>query len=170
MQQPVETGRQENPHSPGRFERVLSVGTYLRGRHYGQRSCVPHQQVEHTAAPTSQAELQEIPCQRRAVHTRRFPPVQRAGHERPFTGDRAARNVVPVGRVLAPCGHSREQRSAPDLTETDRVPSGLSRDGGCHRVFGERRRSHYTRRVVGWALQYFMTRARSHASLNCSWT
>jgi hypothetical protein len=54
MQQPVETGRQENPHSPERFERVLSVGTYLRGRHYGQRSCVPHQQVEHTAAPTSQ--------------------------------------------------------------------------------------------------------------------
>ena len=71
MQQPVETARQENPHSPGRFERVLSVGTGLRERHYGQRSCVPHQQVEHTAAPTSTAELQEIPCQRRAVHTRR---------------------------------------------------------------------------------------------------
>ena len=52
MRQPVETGRQENPSSPERFERVLSVGTRLRGRHYGQRPCVPHQQVEHTAAPT----------------------------------------------------------------------------------------------------------------------
>ena len=73
MQQPVETGRQENPQFAGRLERVLSVGTRLRGRHYGQRSCVPHQQVEHTAAPTSKAELQKNPCQRGAVHTRRIP-------------------------------------------------------------------------------------------------
>jgi hypothetical protein len=43
----------EKPNSPERFERVLSVGIHLRGRHYGQRRCVPHQQVEHTAAPTS---------------------------------------------------------------------------------------------------------------------
>jgi hypothetical protein len=61
MRQPVETGRQENPISPERFERVLSVGTRLRGRHYGQRSCAPHQQVEHTAAPTSQTELRRKP-------------------------------------------------------------------------------------------------------------
>jgi hypothetical protein len=59
MQQPVDTGRQENPLSPMRFEREFSVGTRLRGRHYGQRSCLPHQQVEHTAAPTSHAELQK---------------------------------------------------------------------------------------------------------------
>lgn len=47
MRQPVETGRRENPLAPERLERVLLVGTRLRGRHYGQRSCVPHQQVEH---------------------------------------------------------------------------------------------------------------------------
>jgi hypothetical protein len=67
MQQPVDTGRQENPPSPVRFERELSVGTRLRGRHYGQRSCLPHQQVEHTAAPTSHAELQKSTCQRRVM-------------------------------------------------------------------------------------------------------
>lgn len=31
------TGRRENPVAPERFERVLLVGTHLRGRHYGQR-------------------------------------------------------------------------------------------------------------------------------------
>jgi hypothetical protein len=25
----------------------------IRGRHYGQRSCEPHKQAEHMAAPTS---------------------------------------------------------------------------------------------------------------------
>jgi len=34
-------------------KRVLMVGTRLRGRHYGQRSRAPHQQVEHMAAPTT---------------------------------------------------------------------------------------------------------------------
>lgn len=58
MRQPVETGGRENPISPMRFERVFSVGTHLRGRHYGQRSFVPHQQVEHMAAPTSFVRLQ----------------------------------------------------------------------------------------------------------------
>jgi len=58
MRQPVDTGRRENPLAPERLERVLLVGTRLRGRHYGQRSCVPHQQVEHMAAPTSSAERQ----------------------------------------------------------------------------------------------------------------
>jgi hypothetical protein len=52
MRKSVETERRENPLLAQRFERVLSIGTRLRGRHYGQRRCVPHQQVEHTAAPT----------------------------------------------------------------------------------------------------------------------
>jgi hypothetical protein len=58
MQKPVDTGRQENPASPKRLERELLIGTHLRGRHYGQRSFVPHQQVEHMAAPTSFVRLQ----------------------------------------------------------------------------------------------------------------
>ena len=58
MQKPVDTGRQENPTSPKRLERELLIGTHLRGRHYGQRSFVPHQQVEHMAAPTSFVRLQ----------------------------------------------------------------------------------------------------------------
>ena len=67
MRQPVDTGRRENPHAPERLERVLLVGTHLRGRHYGQRSCVPHQQVEHMAAPTrlSRTSNQSLPTESR---------------------------------------------------------------------------------------------------------
>ena len=39
MRKAVETPKPENPLSPGRFERVLLVGTGLRGWHYGQRQC-----------------------------------------------------------------------------------------------------------------------------------
>ncbi|WP_218650297.1 hypothetical protein, partial [Brevundimonas sp. P7753] len=48
-----------------RLERVLLVRTHLRGRHYGQRSCEPHQQVEHMAAPTrlSRTSNQSLPTE-----------------------------------------------------------------------------------------------------------
>src|SRR5690348_13107754 len=39
MRKAVETPKPENPFSPVRFERVLLVGTGLRGWHYGQRRC-----------------------------------------------------------------------------------------------------------------------------------
>jgi hypothetical protein len=41
----------------------------IRGRHYGQRSCEPHQKAEHMAAPTNVAKREESPCQSGAVHT-----------------------------------------------------------------------------------------------------
>lgn len=67
MRQPVETGRRENLYAPERLERVLLVRTHLRGRHYGQRSCEPHQQVEHMAAPTrlSRTSNQSLPTESR---------------------------------------------------------------------------------------------------------
>src|SRR4051794_9283681 len=40
----------------------------IRGGHYGQRSCEPHKQAEHMAAPTS-LRREESPCQPGAVHT-----------------------------------------------------------------------------------------------------
>jgi hypothetical protein len=40
----------------------------IRGRHYGQRSCEPHKQAEHMAAPTN-LQREEKPCQLGAVHT-----------------------------------------------------------------------------------------------------
>src|SRR5215813_13916829 len=40
----------------------------IRGRHYGQRSCEPHKQAEHMAAPTN-LRREESPCQPGAVHT-----------------------------------------------------------------------------------------------------
>ena len=48
----VDTGSGKTHLRQSASERVLLVGTCLRGRHYGQRPCVPHQQVEHMAAPT----------------------------------------------------------------------------------------------------------------------
>ena len=53
MRQPVETGDRKTHLSPSIRARAFRSGPDLRGRHYGQRSCEPHQQVEHTAAPTS---------------------------------------------------------------------------------------------------------------------
>jgi hypothetical protein len=41
----------------------------IRGGHYGQRSCEPHQKAEHMAAPTNAAKREESPCQLGAVHT-----------------------------------------------------------------------------------------------------
>src|SRR6202030_3462570 len=41
----------------------------IRGGHYGQRSCEPHQKAEHMAAPTNAAKREESSCQTGAVHT-----------------------------------------------------------------------------------------------------
>src|SRR5207342_1492566 len=41
----------------------------IRGGHYGQRSCEPHQKAEHMAAPTNAANREESSCQTGAVHT-----------------------------------------------------------------------------------------------------
>src|ERR1700686_892804 len=41
----------------------------IRGGHYGQRSCEPHLQAEHMAAPTNAAKREESSCQLGAVHT-----------------------------------------------------------------------------------------------------
>ena len=38
-----------------------------RGGHYGQRSCEPHLQAEHMAAPTNPSKREECSCQLRAV-------------------------------------------------------------------------------------------------------
>src|SRR6266404_3052656 len=40
----------------------------IRGGHYGQRSCEPHLQAEHMAAPTNAAKREESSCQLGAVH------------------------------------------------------------------------------------------------------
>ena len=32
----------------------------IRGGHYGQRSCEPHQQAEHMAAPTNAADVKKV--------------------------------------------------------------------------------------------------------------
>ena len=43
--------------------------------HYGQRSCEPHLQAEHMAAPTQACVREESPCQPGAVHTWHFSDI-----------------------------------------------------------------------------------------------
>ena len=42
--------------------------THFRGGHYGQRSCEPHKQAAHMAAPTN-LQREHFPCQLGAVYT-----------------------------------------------------------------------------------------------------
>src|SRR5882757_9867301 len=49
----------------------------IRGGHYGQRSCEPHLQAEHMAAPTNAAKREESSCQLGAVHTWHFSGMAR---------------------------------------------------------------------------------------------
>jgi len=46
----------------------------IRGRHYGQRPCVPREQAEHMAAPTS------LRTCRKALLTRSRPHMAQSGH------------------------------------------------------------------------------------------
>jgi hypothetical protein len=55
----VDTGSGKTHLRQSASERVLLVGTCLRGGHYGQRSTVPHQQVEHMAAPTEKQNIKK---------------------------------------------------------------------------------------------------------------
>src|SRR5471030_1063941 len=47
----------------------------IRGGHYGQRSCEPHQKAEHMAAPTNAAKREKSSCQHGAVHTWHLPDM-----------------------------------------------------------------------------------------------
>jgi len=46
----------------------------IRGGHYGQRPCVPREQAEHMAAPTS------LQTWRKALPTRSRPHMAQSGH------------------------------------------------------------------------------------------
>jgi hypothetical protein len=92
MQKPVDTGRGENPASPMRLEREFLSGTHLRGRHYGQRSFVPHQQVEHMAAPTSFVRLQFALAKGGPSTQGELLPDEQGGGDRQFPSDPAIGN------------------------------------------------------------------------------
>ena len=94
MQQPVETGRRESPFAPSRLERVLLVGAHLRGRHYGQRSCAPHQQVEHMAAPTKPSKTSD-----RTLPTGSRPHMARRGFLRSASQKVCSPPPTEVGKV-----------------------------------------------------------------------
>jgi hypothetical protein len=53
----------------------------IRGGHYGQRSCEPHQQAEHMAAPTSEVTWRfSLPIRSRPhMALKKDAPIQRAG-------------------------------------------------------------------------------------------
>ena len=82
--------------APERLERVLLVGTHLRGRHYGQRPRAPHQQVEHMAAPTSIAEVRKaLPTESRP-HMAALLPSPESGFSSP-PGFRVERKISAAG-------------------------------------------------------------------------
>src|SRR5450755_2949936 len=60
------SGDQDNPHVPAHCRMRLFDRDLIRGGHYGQRSCEPHQKAEHMAAPTNAAkrELQKSKIER----------------------------------------------------------------------------------------------------------
>ena len=67
----------------------------IRGGHYGQRSCEPHQKAEHMAAPTNDANREKSSCQLGAVHTWHIASFL-CGAE--LVGDRV---IADVGRAAA---------------------------------------------------------------------
>ena len=68
----------------------------IRGGHYGQRSCEPHKQAEHMAAPTS-LRREDSPCQLGAVHTWHFADV--AQRQLDVCFQQGVRLVSHLGRV-----------------------------------------------------------------------
>lgn len=121
MRNPVETGRRENPLLAQRFERVLPIGTCLRGRHYGQRLCVPHQQVEHTAAPTNVAALRRKPLPTESRPHRASHAPSDIFSEWPARSNAAARALPVNPNALAESGQPmiplRRIRTGPPCSE-----------------------------------------------------
>src|SRR5665811_1954794 len=78
----------------------------IRGGHYGQRSCEPHLQAEHMAAPTNAAKREESSCQLGAVHTWRKAVLRNSAAAGPIrlTGRQHCARWVP-----AICGHRRKE-------------------------------------------------------------
>jgi hypothetical protein len=59
----VEAGRsgdQDNPLVPSHCRMRVFDRDLIRGGHYGQRSCEPHLQAEHMAAPTNAAYVKKV--------------------------------------------------------------------------------------------------------------
>src|SRR5258707_8914970 len=53
------SGDQDNPLVPAHCRMRVYDRDLIRGGHYGQRSCEPHLQAEHMAAPTNAAKREE---------------------------------------------------------------------------------------------------------------
>src|SRR5215470_13464994 len=51
--------RSDNPHGPEHCRMRAFDRDLIRGGHYGQRSCEPHQKAEHMAAPTTAARVKK---------------------------------------------------------------------------------------------------------------
>src|SRR3977135_917708 len=53
------SGDQDNPPTPTHCRMRVIDRDLIRGGHYGQRSCEPHKQAEHMAAPTNAANVKK---------------------------------------------------------------------------------------------------------------
>src|SRR5258705_7113753 len=86
----------------------------IRGGHYGQRSCEPHLQAEHMAAPTNAAKREESSCQLGAVHTWHFSDVTARADDVSSLGERWGNRPAPgcgylkiLGAALKADGETR---------------------------------------------------------------
>src|SRR6266404_4359792 len=80
----------------------------IRGRHYGQRSCEPHLQAEHMAAPTNAAKREESPCQPGAVHTWHISEVLLGSFDFLFRGcPRTLPSIIRAARCKLPFPEAR---------------------------------------------------------------
>src|SRR6476620_10661629 len=107
----------------------------IRGGHYGQRTCEPHLQAEHMAAPTQACLREDFSCQPGAVHT---------WHKADVAGLSAFRRIImtsgeKIGAALAKALKSaaaewKKGEQAPVMYRTNLrdVPKvdGLKRDDG----------------------------------------
>ena len=56
-------GDQDNPQGPQHHRMRVVDRDLIRGGHYGQRICFPHEKAEHMAAPTNTFLSEDLSCQ-----------------------------------------------------------------------------------------------------------
>jgi hypothetical protein len=86
--EPVDSGDHDNPLVPLHCRMRGIDRDLIRGGHYGQPSCEPHQQAEHMAAPISGATWRFSLPTRSRPHMARSRRLPRCNHSSAIRGDR----------------------------------------------------------------------------------
>ena len=139
----------------------------IRGGHYGQRSCGPHQKAEHMAAPTNAAKREESSCQLGAVHTwhKCEVPTASTALSRCVTASCAPAGPEPIGATtpsdpLSPgndrCSNGPRRLGPFPYRQAPAI--GLPGVGDDFRLFCMDREIYRLKEVSPWALLYLPRR------------